>query len=717
MTISVVYLGDAGHERLVKIIHLVTVGTLDHHTEHSRLLHCSDDIDQRMIEQCSGAFMQYISSIVGLLADPRVLAECEFVCGTGDIIRLFNHNNPNEHRIEDHFADTYGQLVMHLATERLFRDLWRLRGWPWSMGRVLQAGSDPKPVLEQFKADLDAFTKLEADPTRPKKTDAIFQRSMFQKTSVTQLVKAVQDPGFMTDNWLENFKKMLHSHNRVACPTQLIECIIGAQKGIKTFRRANRIRRPERMMGVVLRKEVLKQKGTNNRHWDTPSGDIPVETKMTRLTKDAWRPEIKKRSLPWNEVVSTSQTAAWYSPSHENFSQNVCDLQMLQDAAKQGLLHQLGDAWIGKVATVEHRLLINVDVDGARGVGQWYQALHHFNSSSILCWPGQLRDVVTRSASFRIFTHDNECKEPVLISLLNIDKVMACSFTWRSWCWAVEHLGSLRGPGTGRLFPVVEHGPCKLLNIMAEKAFWNMPRSDVVAFAALRGILVNAGDSLLEVLVTVLMRILGCTEEVALEKISQRLAVDDVPHSFAEEILAVDEALAVMDSGDIDTIHQEQKGQAKSIEEGKVFAKQYKQKRADARAKAAAAEDAAKGKGKGGKGKGKGGKGGKGNGPDRPKLPSMIEHADAKQYIPPGASIWRGLSRGEWWGHMPPRRRVSAKWADSTQFGAMLSVIRELWRQWMDINGGTERDIPFTGLFEESGGDVAAIPIADAPAA
>ena len=91
---------------------------------------------------------------------------------------------------------------------------------------------------------------------------------------------------------------------------------------------------------------------------------------------------------------------------------------------------------------------------------------------------------------------------------------------------------------------------------------------------------------------------------------------------------------------------------------------------------------------------GKGG-GGRGRGiPQRARrLPDTdIPQTEAKQYIPPTASIWRGMTNGSWNGHLPGHTRVSALWARHGEQGAMRDVIRRLWTQWCEARAsGTVR--------------------------
>ena len=96
---------------------------------------------------------------------------------------------------------------------------------------------------------------------------------------------------------------------------------------------------------------------------------------------------------------------------------------------------------------------------------------------------------------------------------------------------------------------------------------------------------------------------------------------------------------------------------------------------------------AVKGKGRG-KGKGKKPVGLKGI------YPLVMGQAEAKHWIPEGASIWRGWGSKRWCGHMPPRRRIHAKDEDWGEYEAQKRVIKMLWFQWCHLNGKSIDAVP-----------------------
>ena len=97
----------------------------------------------------------------------------------------------------------------------------------------------------------------------------------------------------------------------------------------------------------------------------------------------------------------------------------------------------------------------------------------------------------------------------------------------------------------------------------------------------------------------------------------------------------------------------------------------------------------------------KGGKKGAGKGlPRYPPLPSTIPQERARQFVPPGGHIWRGLQTSHWGGHLPPYSRCSARWKEYGEEEAMRVILRTLWRQWCEKEGKSIDACPLAGLFD-----------------
>lgn len=284
---------------------------------------------------------------------------------------------------------------------------------------------------------------------------------MFRKQSVQQLVAAVKDKAAV--GWEGDFAKVLRSHCRVACPTQIIEDSFGTAKNAKIVRAARRYRRPEVAMSSILRHNVLDE-----RHkWTTVSADTLVGAKSERLQKEDFQAKVDARSLPWQSVVSTSSAAGWYSPKAENFCANVADLRMLESAMQSGNMNIVSEAWVGDIAAAAHKLIVGVAMEG--GDRRWFHVLHHVDKSSVIAWPGRLEKL--KGSSHTCFYHDESVNEFTFLPLTTFNNLMACTFVWRSWASLVNEKPQPRTTLPRRLHLVVNLGPSPVLEVAARCAF------------------------------------------------------------------------------------------------------------------------------------------------------------------------------------------------------------------------------------------------------
>lgn len=95
---------------------------------------------------------------------------------------------------------------------------------------------------------------------------------------------------------------------------------------------------------------IIKHKVVDARHkWES-----------MRLGKSCFEAKVADRSLKWQEVVSPSDKATWYSSAADNYGANVSDLVLLRSAAAQGDLNIVQTAWVGGPASARHRLLLGI---------------------------------------------------------------------------------------------------------------------------------------------------------------------------------------------------------------------------------------------------------------------------------------------------------------------------------------------------------------------
>ena len=351
-------------------------------------------------------------------------------------------------------------------------------------------------------------------------------------------------------------------------------------------------------------------------------------------------------------------------------------------------------AWLSDAFEMSHRFVFQRLDAKPEHKSKWYLALQHFKQSSVTVWPCLERVMEGGPVQFEL---DTGCTEPVLIPVAEALSVfIACPIVWRSWLWQYQNMPELRAsltPGV-KLFRLGP--PSSIFTLACRSAFWNLSRTLIVKWAMEEDIVCDSSMSLFEVLMYVLLEHLKLPESDVLDIVSKRLHIHDLASHFAPALLDLDEALEVLEKDDQRKVTEEQKSTVTHQKERSDFAACFRKKREEIRVAVAGPKAKAKAKVKG-KGKGK-------EPPEPPfRWDSDISHADAKRLIPPGSSIWRGLTRREWCGHheVSGAIRVRAPWDGlGGQQAALKNVVGRLWRQHLEHWGLPETDAP-AGMFDD----------------
>ena len=154
-------------------------------------------------------------------------------------------------------------------------------------------------------------------------------------------------------------------------------------------------------------------------------------------------------------------------------------------------------------------------------------------------------------------------------------------------------------------------------------------------FATYANVEISKEDSLCNVLFKVIQGITKLSDARVLEFLQVRLGAKDESSSLVEALLEIDDAAAVFERMDLEVLKSEQRAARSEI----AAADEYESDYVDARKRHNDAEASKRSRGK-----------------KREPFPGRIEQSVAREFIPPGASIWRG-NRAEptWHGHMPPQ--------------------------------------------------------------
>ena len=570
---------------------------------------------------------------------------------------------------EQEYADFVGQLAFSLAFARLRRCLWLVAGWPCRMTRVLGDSVQlANRTVEEFGRDADIYRALKAMDGRVSLEERIIGRHLLDLTANRQLqVGLAQNDNVITSD----FKDLIRQRSSGMIITQAVEDSFGEAKNARQIRGSKRFRKPARAMSIVLAKCVL-----NKRHrWRSVQQARLSLGLVEKLPKDVYSQARLDRSLKFESVVSTKRSPEHFSPSANNDCVPCADLSMLRGAHRRGNLKLVRRAWIGALAHIKHRLILCFH-DAAEP--SLYLAGYHFSESAVLCWP--LKRVLVPGGYNAYYFELLACSEPVLRPIFEhyhgkaLREVEGYTYKWCSWAWQYYEypLARDRWEPCTRMF--LEEGPLPLLTIAARKAFWSMPKVSLVPYCQDLGVALGSGASLFACVYELVKHIIGGTEGEILDIVHQRLVRYDAEGAYSDALLQCDAAIQMLDIHDHQTLYDEQKTARSLQTDREIYAEDYRKQRMTLHPPKGKAKAKAKGRGKG-----------------KPLSiamppPSTIPHADAKKYIPPTSSIWRGVVRGQWCGHCPPYARISEPWRRASEANALLVVVRKLWRQYLEIN-------------------------------
>jgi hypothetical protein len=172
-----------------------------------------------------------------------------------------------------------------------------------------------------------------------------------------------------------------------------------------------------------------------------------------------------------------------------------------------------------------------------------------------------------------------------------------------------------------------------------------------------------------------------CGPSELLDILALRFQCSSINDELAPVLMEVDSAAEVLERADESVLHDAQKATRTERSDRVAFQAEYRERRQVLMPRPPAPKAGGKGGGRGGRGRGRG------RADIAPKLPATVEHATASAFLPPNASIWRGLTRGEWCGQYGNSRRIHDKWSQWGELGSMKSVLRRLWQQYAEHMG------------------------------
>ena len=224
----------------------------------------------------------------------------------------------------------------------------------------------------------------------------------------------------------------------------------------------------------------------------------------------------------------------------------------------------------------------------------------------------------------------------------------------------------------------------------ARVAFGSMPKSSLVLMANEVNCEVNSQDSVFDVCWTLVKHTFRqMSEEDILEIMKCRSALSKDKSVSWKDIMDLDAFKEFFTKDEKEMVEQQTKEPDAANKTHLTFKQQWREKQ-----KTVVAAKASQG-----------GRSKKPHGPLKQLKvialvpPGAITQAEAKQMLPPNASIWNNWKDGAWCCHQQGHSRESGTWIEYDHRGAALHSIRDCWEKFLDDEGLPLTACPIAGLF------------------
>ena len=288
---------------------------------------------------------------------------------------------------------------------------------------------------------------------------------------------------------------------------------------------------------------------------DSCVGAIP---RSAVLAKQTFQNSLNQDSMPFKEIVSTVQTADWWSPQACQINSPTCDLQLVRDCAAD--FSRMRMAWLGGspyrhslyrlyltcASDIVHVHVLQTLVDMHMLTLTLYTLMlfclifiHHalldiqfflqtsccqtkpgmlkedhiivfaksaddtrfyypgkqVGDSSVLCWPLARK---TFPGSNVVWFQPLSAKTVCLVTVVDLNQVawVGCRVSWRFWIWQWHTYPQVRTNMIPGIRLAAEGEMIPISKLAATCAYWHMPKNELTEFALYRGISLEVGLSI-----------------------------------------------------------------------------------------------------------------------------------------------------------------------------------------------------------------------------
>ena len=625
--------------------------------------------------QCQGAVLQMCSAIFSIFSNAGTLRHLRFL----EVPSLLRAGQSQEERDgviaeEDDWAADLGNLCMNSVAEILYRMLWLLRGWPGSSIKWLTGQDQQRKIgMQQFVMDHENFQQLRREQARTPsdvKSD-LLRRSLWSTPIVEHLWLSFVESG---KDMTPALAQQLASRHHRFLQSQLVE------DGFSICREREKRSLNERPAVASLMAEMCRRPVIEGRH------------QFSHLKVADWSaqpPDIDARHFPAKtsesnqllEAITSSKKPTWWTDHIGMMAAPIADLELVHWCQRsRGSYWKLLDSfWLSMLLNGENVVVRCSDAIEGYSCDQWFFPLGARLGSAVLLWPAD--EVPLGQPASLWHMAPRSAKQLCWAAMLDEKRWHAREFQWRSPVWQVT-VGKLQISQARSIKAVLVDRKAKpLLSVAAVNAFWRLPTNSLQQLAQHLKVRLDEAPSLFQTCLALVRAVLGCTEAEAIDIVQKRgVAMENASRMQEQSINAVEEGLSLLEPQEQEEFQKEKRTMKADTDGVKDFARELALAK---RRNTTGTKRQRKAK--------------------KTSLPpGEIPQDEAKKFLPAGASIWRDNLRHGWCGHFPPYKRVSARVDVFGTRGAVLEVLRALWRQALHHQGEDASNCGVEGLFDDA---------------
>lgn len=366
--------GDAHLHRTCKLICAVLEPMREWDTQQSRMLRSSPEALLWYKWESLGHGWASLNAIARLTHDQGTLADL----GVGHVDSQVSPGGLSAVSLplvnETRSARAFGDLVVGLLGARLQTESCYTQGLPLRLAGLLDEAAAPR-VIQELWEDLRAWEMIRESKGHFWKR--VKARSPFELVFVQQVVACLQLSDWSMTDGLKRVPEGVFS-----CPgqTKLIED--GFQK--ERHAESQNANRRMALSRIWLSPVELKVLGATHRYEDIPFATEPVPPGVRdEDTKSLFFSRAKDMSMPLPDLVSSSASTSWYSPTPQMYIGHESDMSLWRYLSRRNELHLGEKSWLSVLLKGARICVKHSSHD------RWYLAVARYSGVAAVGWPMQ----------------------------------------------------------------------------------------------------------------------------------------------------------------------------------------------------------------------------------------------------------------------------------------------------------------------------------------